>query len=374
MTKSVQCLAPTDTQANATTEMSGAPNCGSGNGHKHGCLDALAISLSSVSMYKHLDFQLVMDRLKEAGLYSAENLAMAGCGNILPESVIGHLLPADADGASREALNVIFDVSRQALPGSMRLCLRQLRYKQGVCEVQTGMASSSSPYPVDLCNTLAIQASRLQNRLSRSLVGSKGQVFHNAHHVDFSLQSKESSEFTWAVERCFLFLEELGTHCPRYNLCFSAPFPARETNRQLQAGAFQSSFSGSVGISQMRRCTEIYFSQFKSLGWDPWFPTKWRVAAFLQDSRVKRTTHANRMLRALEWIQACFGVETHFSAVFVRSQVSGRCPAGERPSPKQARMATVEMLAYFEEVVFSALSSILSSDWRIWSRLGVEVA
>ena len=225
------------------TEMSGVPCCGNGDGHKHGCLDALAISLSSVSMYKHLDFQLVIKRFKVAGLYSAEDLATAGRGNILPESVIGQLLPADADEASREALNVIFDVGRQALPGSMRLCLRQLRNKQGISEVQTGMASSSLLYPVDLSNTLATQASRLLNRLSRSLVGSKGQVFSNAHPVDFSLQSKRSSEFTWAVERCFLFLEELGTQCLRYNLCFSAPFPARETDRQLQAAAFQSSFS-----------------------------------------------------------------------------------------------------------------------------------
>ena len=102
------------------TEMSGVPCCWNGDGHEHGCLDALAISLSSVSMYKHLDFQLVIKRLKEAGLYSA------GRGNILPESVIGQLLPADADEASRKALNVIFDVGRQALPGSRRLCLRQL--------------------------------------------------------------------------------------------------------------------------------------------------------------------------------------------------------------------------------------------------------
>ena len=152
------------------TEMSGVPCCGIGNGHEHGCLDALAISLSSVSMYKHLDFQLVIKRLKEAGLYSAEDLAMAGCGNILPESVIGQLLQADADEASRKALNVIFDVGRQALPGSRRLCLRQLRNKQGTSEVQRGMASSSLLYPVGLSNTLATQASRLQNRLSRSLV------------------------------------------------------------------------------------------------------------------------------------------------------------------------------------------------------------
>ena len=50
------------------TEMSGVPSCGNGDGHEHGCLDALAISLSSVSMCKHLDFQLVILRLKEAGL------------------------------------------------------------------------------------------------------------------------------------------------------------------------------------------------------------------------------------------------------------------------------------------------------------------
>ena len=199
------------------TEMSGVP-------------DALAISLSSIPRYKHMDFQLVITRLKEAGLCSPEDLAMAGCGNILPECVIGPLLSADANDASRKALIVIFDVGRQALPGSRRLCLRQLRNEQGFSEVQTGMASSSLLYPVDLSNTLAMQASRLQNRLSRSLVCSKGQVFSNAHTVDFSLQSKRSSEITWAVERCFLFLEELGTQC----LLLSA-FPS-EGNRPSIAG------------------------------------------------------------------------------------------------------------------------------------------
>ena len=364
----------------------------------------------------------------------AEDLALAGCGDILPETVIGQLLPENADESTRKALNVIFNVGRQglpvltrlclrqlrneqgkpevqtctanslllcplglsntlarqafrlqarlsravvssggrqALPGSMRLCLMQLRNKQGISEVQTNMASSSLLYLVDLSNTLATQASRLQNRLSRSLACSKGQVFSNAHPVDFSLQSKRLSEFTRAVDRCLLFLEELGTHFPRYDLCFSAPFPAKETNRQLQAAAFQSSFSGSDSISRMRKCAEIYFSQFKSLGWDPWFPTEWQVAAFLQDTRVKRTTHANRMLRALEWIQACFcfGVETHFSAVFVLSHVSGSSSAaGERPLPKPARMATVEMLVCFEELVFSAPSSTL----QCWA--GVQVA
>ena len=220
--------------------------------------------------------------------------------------------------------------------------------EQGKPEVQICTANSLLLCPLGLSNTLARQASRLQARLSRAVVCSGGRNFTTAHPLDLSLQSKRSSEFTRAVDRCFLFLEELGAHCPRYDLCFSAPFPARETNRQLQAAAFQSSFSGSDSILQMRKCAETCFSQFKSLGWDPWFPTEWQVAAFPLDTRVKRTTQANRMLRALEWIQACFGVETHFSAVLVRSQVSGSSSAaGGRPFPKPARMATVEMLVCF---------------------------
>ena len=46
------------------TEMSDVARCANGDGHEHGCLDALAISLSSVSVYKLLDFQLVIKRLK----------------------------------------------------------------------------------------------------------------------------------------------------------------------------------------------------------------------------------------------------------------------------------------------------------------------
>ena len=180
----------------------------------------------------------------------------------LPESVIGQLLPANADEASRKALNVIFNVGRQALPGWRRLCLRQLRNEQSKLEAQTCTANSSLLCPLGLSNTLAKQASRLQDRLSRAVVSSGGRDFTKANPLDFSLQSKTSSEITRAVDRCFLFLEELGTHCSRYDLCFSAPFPARETNRQLQAAAFQSSLSGSDSILQMRKCAEIYFSQF----------------------------------------------------------------------------------------------------------------
>ena len=60
-----------------------------GDGHEHGCLDALAISLSSIP--RRISSWL-LNGLKEAGLYSAEDLAMAGCGIFLPVSVIGQLL------------------------------------------------------------------------------------------------------------------------------------------------------------------------------------------------------------------------------------------------------------------------------------------
>ena len=93
---------------------------------------------------------------------------------------------------------------------------------------------------------------------------------------------------------------------------------SRETNRQLQAAAFQSSFFGSISIVQMRICAEIYFLNSNHWVGILGFQRSGKLRLFLQDARVKRTTHANRMLRALEWIQACFGVETHFSAVLVR--------------------------------------------------------
>ena len=70
--------------------MSGVPNSEAGDGHEHGCLDALAMTFSS-SEYEHLNVQLVITQLEEAGLHSAEDLALAGRGNILPESAIGQL-------------------------------------------------------------------------------------------------------------------------------------------------------------------------------------------------------------------------------------------------------------------------------------------
>ena len=87
---------------------------------------------------------------------------------IFYQSVSGQLLPADADEVSRKALIVIFDVGRQTLPGSRRLCLRLLRNKQGISEVQTCTASSSLLYPVGLSNTLALLTARnLQSERDR---------------------------------------------------------------------------------------------------------------------------------------------------------------------------------------------------------------
>ena len=55
--------------------MSGdGPTSEAGDGHEHGCLDALAMTLSSSSEFEHLNFQLVIKQLKEAGLHSAEDL------------------------------------------------------------------------------------------------------------------------------------------------------------------------------------------------------------------------------------------------------------------------------------------------------------
>ena len=55
--------------------MSGVPNSEAGDGHEHGCLEALAMTLSSSSEFEHLNFQLFIEQLKEAGLHSAETIA-----------------------------------------------------------------------------------------------------------------------------------------------------------------------------------------------------------------------------------------------------------------------------------------------------------
>ena len=136
------CLHGSDVDFVFLHVMSGVPNPEAGDGHEHGCLDALATTLSSSSAFEHLNFQLVIKQLKGAGLHSAEDLALAGCGDILSETVIGQLLPENADESSRKALIMIFNVGRQALPGSTRLCLRQLWNQQGKPEVQTCTANS----------------------------------------------------------------------------------------------------------------------------------------------------------------------------------------------------------------------------------------
>ena len=135
--------------------MSGVPNPEASDGHEHGCLDALAMTFFSSSEFEHLNFQLVIKQFKEAGLHSAEDLALAGCGDILPETVIGQLLPENADESSRKALIMIFNVGRQALPDSTRLRLRQLWNQQGKPEVQTCTANSPFLCPLGLSNTLA---------------------------------------------------------------------------------------------------------------------------------------------------------------------------------------------------------------------------
>ena len=77
---------------------------------------------------------------------------------------------------------------------------------RGISELQTGIASSSLFYPVDLSNTLATHASRLQNRLSRSLVCSKGQVFTNALPCGFQTFSPKGCPnlfWRWRDVSCF---------------------------------------------------------------------------------------------------------------------------------------------------------------------------
>ena len=55
-----QCLHGSDVGFVFLRVMSGVPSSEAGDGHEHGCLDALAITLSSSSEFEHLNFQLVI--------------------------------------------------------------------------------------------------------------------------------------------------------------------------------------------------------------------------------------------------------------------------------------------------------------------------
>ena len=94
----------------------------------------------------------------------------------------------------------------------MRLCLRQLRNT-------TGYIRGTDWYRQILS---ALSCEFVQHVMPRKLlvcrIDCHGHWFAAKYNPgDISLQSKRLSEFTWAVERCFLILKELGTHGPRYN-------------------------------------------------------------------------------------------------------------------------------------------------------------
>ena len=101
----------------------------------------------------------------------------------------------------------------------------------------------------------------------------KGDVEPEVHGVlaatpSLSLSDKRAKELTGAVDRCFKLLQDLGTACPRYEMCFGAS--ANHQFRNLQRAAFSSGFTSTGGLLSVRRRAESYFVGFRALGWDPW--------------------------------------------------------------------------------------------------------
>ena len=80
--------------------------------------------------------------------------------------------------------------------------------------------------------------------------------------LDVSLKSKETLELLKQSTGVSCYCKS-WVHPAPGTTCVSLPNLQQRDKRQLQASAFQSSCTGAVGILQMRRCTEMYFSTFK---------------------------------------------------------------------------------------------------------------
>ena len=159
----------------------------------------------------------------------------------------------------RGALNVIFDVGRQAPPGSRRLCLRQLRE-------QTGYIRGANWYGQLL---VALSCWFVQHVNHASFSSAELTVTFTGLQQGTSLLQCPLCRFQPSVQKVVRIYEGGGEMFPvsgrnGYTLSsvqfmFLSTFSSKETNRQLQAAAFQSSFSCSDSILQMRKCSEIYF-------------------------------------------------------------------------------------------------------------------
>ena len=110
------------------------------------------------------------------------------------------------------------------------------------------------------------------------------------------MREKEQSKLDQAVQRCFDLLSRLGPQSPRYEKVFNVNDAQKEGIRRLQATAFLGGFRSQQGLDSARRRFEAYIGAMSGLGIDPFAPTEWETASFINDQCNRGHSGPNNML------------------------------------------------------------------------------
>ena len=297
----------------------------------------------------------VTSALEAAGLEEPLDVAFVGNGDTLPPGTITQILEGcDVPGAE-DVLKGMFRVAREGMEGSIAIRARGLTRAAARPPREAWVSQSQE-------GRLGNKAeARVLTALAVPAVTSKRA--RRAAKTETSLRSRETGQFEEAMNRCFSLLQEMGPRSPRFDKIFNAPGGQADAIKKLQTNAFTGSFSTARGLDGARRRLEAYLCSMAGLGLDPYFPPEWELAALIADQASKSKSGPRRMLQALAWAERAYGLTLGLTSPLVQAQratwTAGRADA----PPKQAKMATTDMLRMMEEFVFNAPTHLL----RCWA-------
>ena len=76
---------------------------------------------------------------------------------------------------------------------------------------------------------------------------------------------------------------------------------------------------------------------------DPFSPSEWDVASFINDQHHRGQSGPKRMLHALTWAEKAFDINLCTRSPLVQAQRMAASPEQNETVPKSATMATIEM-------------------------------
>ena len=314
-------------------------------------LVGLAAILGSTSKDR-LALQAARAALERAGITDPVDLALIGSEDVLPDDVLHEVLGDCRVEGVAVALRSMFQTARQGLDGNLTLLARRAVSAGAPCNTRAPVCEAS-------------RGSRAETRVLRSLApGPPAKRPKQGVSTQWeSLRDKEQSALDNAVQRCFDLLARLGSRSPRYQKVFNASEAQAEGMKKLQATTFVCNFKSKEGIDCARRRFEAYVAHMTGVGLDPFAPSEWDIAAYINDQANRGHSGPKKMLQALAWGEKAFDLNLCLTSSLVQAQRAAADTAVIRKAPKSAKMATVAMLEAMEAMVLSAPSSLL----RCWA-------